>query len=85
MLKSIFLLERINSTNKLIKTQKTGTPAIFANKLNICRRQLYNILEELKIFGAQIKYCRKKETFYYENNFDIQINYSLKVIKDETC
>lgn len=84
MFKNIQQLERIKKTNKLIKEQETGTPDRFANQLNIGKRQLYNILDNLKIIGASIKYCRKKETFYYVDDFDLQINYSVKVIKKET-
>ena len=82
--KNINYFERIIKTNKLIKEQKTGTPEIFAKRLNIGKRQLYNILENFKIIGASIKYSRKKESFYYEENFDLQINYSVKVLKNET-
>lgn len=81
---SINHLERMKKTNKLLKEEKTGTPEMFANQLNIGKRQLYNILDNLKIIGASIKYCRKRETFFYEEDFDLQINYSVKVIKNET-
>ena len=81
---SINHLKRIKKTNKLLKEEKTGTPEIFAKQLNIGKRQLYNILENMKIIGASIKYCRKRETFFYDDEFDLQINYSVKVIKNET-
>ena len=84
MFNNINHLERIKKTNKLIKEQQTGPPEIFANRLNIGRSQLYNVLENFKTFGATIKYSRKRDTFYYYNDFDLQINYSVKVIKEET-
>ncbi len=83
MFNFILSLDRIKKINKLIKGQQTGTPDKFANKLNLGRRQLYNILDELKIMGAPIKYCRKKETFFYEDDFDLQISYSVKIVEDE--
>lgn len=83
MFNSINKLDRVKKINKLIKWQQTGNPEVFAGKLNIGRRQLYNILDDLKIMGAPIKYCRKRETFYYQNDFDLQIRFSVKIIKEE--
>lgn len=82
MFNSINYLDRIKKINKLIKLQKTGTPAEFARRLNIGKRQLYNILDDLKIMGAPIKYCRKRETFFYQYEFDLQIYYSIKILKN---
>jgi len=81
MFHSVRKLDRIKKINKLIRGQQTGRPEVFARKLNIGKRQLYNILDDLKIMGAPIKYCRKRETFYYLNDFDLQINYSVNILK----
>jgi predicted DNA-binding transcriptional regulator YafY len=81
MLNSLNSLDRLNRINKLIKMERTGTPESFASKLNIGKRQLYNILDDFKIMGASIKYCRKRETYYYLNEFDFEVKYSVKVVK----
>lgn len=64
---------RINRVHYLISLEETGTPERFAKKLQISRRQLYYDLKLLKDLNAEIKYCRSKETFYYENPFEFKI------------
>ncbi|MDN3675511.1 hypothetical protein QWY99_20985 [Flavobacterium branchiarum] len=66
--------------HRLITTEKTGTPSAFARKLGLSRSQLYNELDLIKDFDAPIKYCKKRESYYYETFFDIELNYSLKII-----
>jgi len=70
-------IERIQRLHKYIMLQKTGTPDEFASRLHISRRQLYNILDELRDLGAVIEYSRSRYTFYYGNDFDLNI--SIKV------
>jgi hypothetical protein len=41
---------------------------------------MYNELEFFKNLNAQIKYCKKKETFYYDDNFEIKFEFSLTII-----
>ena len=78
-------IERIKKIHLLICNQKTGCPDAFAQKLNLSRRQLYNELELIKNLDAVIKYCKKKQSFYYSEPFDLELKYSLKtIIGDET-
>lgn len=78
-------MERIKKIHYLIRTEKTGSPDVFANKLQLSRSQLYNVLELMKSFDASIKYCKKKESFYYCQPFDLELKYSLKtIVGDET-
>jgi len=66
-------IERINRIHKLIQRRATGKPDEFAEKLHLKKRQLYNILDEFKGYGAGIKYSRVSNTYYYENDFEIMI------------
>lgn len=75
-------IDQIKKTHKLILLEQTGTPEEFAQKLNISRSHLYNILESLKDFGANIKYNKKSESFYYTSPFDLELHYSLKIISN---
>jgi len=75
-------IDRIKKTHKLILHEQTGTPEEFALKLNISRSHLYNILESLKDFGADIKYSKKSESFYYNSHFDLELHYSLTIISN---
>ncbi|MCD9573785.1 hypothetical protein [Flavobacterium soyae] len=69
--------------HKLIIAEKTGTPSVFAKKLSLSRSQLYNELDIIKELDAPLKYCKKRESFYYETSFELILNFSLKTIKDD--
>ncbi|MDR3339491.1 MAG: hypothetical protein LBT25_05255 [Candidatus Symbiothrix sp.] len=49
-------IERVQRIHKLIRNESTGAPKEFAEKLHLRERQLYNLLEELKCYGADIRY-----------------------------
>lgn len=70
-------IERVHRIHKLIQREATGTPEEFAEKLSIRKRQLYNVLEEFKDYGAVVKYSRVKRTFYYENDFKVSVEVSV--------
>jgi hypothetical protein len=56
----------------LIVNQKNSCkPEEFAGQLHISRSHLYNPVGELKDYGAEIKYCRKRRTFFYADDFDL--------------
>ena len=82
-MKSLKYIDRINKIHSFINSEKTGTPEAFAKKLYLSRRQMYNELEFLKNLNAQIKYCKKKETFYYTTNFEFSFRYVMIAISDE--
>ena len=82
-MKSLKYIDRINKIHSLISSQKTGTPETFAKKLYLSRRQMYNELEFFKNLNAPIKYCKKKETFYYTTNFEFSFRYTIVAISDE--
>lgn len=76
-------IERLNKANKLILSEKTGTPSEFAQKIMCSRSQLYIIIDYLKSHNAPIKYCKKRGSFYYENFYRISINVQLEILEDE--
>ena len=76
-------IDRIRKIHFLICTEKTGSPDVFAKTLHLSRRQLYNELEVIKNLDAPIKYCKKKESYYYSELFDLELKYSLKTIVDD--
>ena len=66
-------LERYNLTKRFhwhIDKKATGTPEQMAEKLGIRKTALYDYLNILKGFGAEIGYCRTRQTFYYKENFE---------------
>jgi len=64
---------RLYNIYKDILNRKKGTPDEFAKRYNISRRTLYNIMEEMKIRGADIKFSRINNCFYFNNDFEFKI------------
>jgi hypothetical protein len=78
-------IERVHRIHKLIQRKATGTPEEFAEKLHLRKRQVYNILDEFRGYGACIKYNRISGTYYYDNDFEIlvKINVNLNPLSYE--
>jgi predicted DNA-binding transcriptional regulator YafY len=76
-------LERIKHIHRLIELQTTGTPNEFAKKIHISRRQLYYIIDDLKIMGAPIQYDAKSKTFYYTDKCEISFSFEIEVLSEE--
>ncbi|MDO5665838.1 MAG: hypothetical protein Q4G63_11365 [Bacteroidia bacterium] len=68
-------IDRINYIDSLIRAKRTGSPDVFSRKLRLSKRQLFNILEELRIEGLDIQYCRYRETYYYRGNKVLHISF----------
>ena len=66
-------IDRMRRIHHLIKREATGPADEFAGKFNLKRRQLYNILDEFKNFGADIRFSRMRNSFYYGNDFDVLV------------
>jgi hypothetical protein len=76
-------IDRMTRMHQLIRLEATGSPDEFAGKLNLKKRQLYNILEEFKDYGADVRYSRLKNSFYYNNNFDIMLKISISSLSEK--
>jgi transcriptional antiterminator len=62
---SIVNVNRIKYLDQLIKTKSTGTPKQLSNRLNISERCLYYHIKILKELGAPVKFCKKRNSYYY--------------------
>ena len=59
------ITERLRRIHESIQQEETGSPSMFAKRLHISVRQLYNNLEELSDYGASVKFDRRRGTFRY--------------------
>lgn len=75
-------LERLRLMHKLIKEEETGSPDEFANKLNVGKRQLYNLMDDLKLLGAPIRYNTISKTYYYETECKIKIDFDIDILEE---
>jgi hypothetical protein len=67
-------IHRLYNVHNRILQEETGNPGEFAELLHLSRSHLYNLIGELKDYGAEIKYCRKRKTFFYANDFDLSMH-----------
>jgi len=82
-MKMIHQFERIKKINRLIKSANTGSPKEFATELGISESHLYRYIDELQDMGIPIHYSRARRTYYYENNIELSLYYSLKIISEQ--
>ena len=68
-------LELLERLNELINRKGTGSPNELAKKLKTSRSSLYRYLDDLKLMGAEISFCKHRQSFYYENNASFKINF----------
>ncbi|GGD28398.1 HTH domain-containing protein [Hyunsoonleella pacifica] len=81
-MKSIKHLERLQQLHQRIEQANTGTPKELARFMNISERLLYNLIEELKDFGAPISYNRRIKTYYYNDDYELQISISVTALSN---
>ncbi|MFU1857270.1 hypothetical protein ACK8HY_09655 [Sphingobacterium sp. NGMCC 1.201703] len=66
-------IDRINLLDKLIRQRRTGAQGELALRLGLSVSRLARIIEYLKDIGAPIAFDRSGNTYYYENEYSIQI------------
>lgn len=71
-------IDRLKRMDQLIRQQHTGNSDEFAERMGISRRQLYNLIEELKDFGLPVSFSRRAQTFFYAHNCRLEINIQVK-------
>ena len=76
-------IDRMNRIHSLIKREATGPADEFADRFNLKKRQLYYLLDEFKDYGADIRFSRIRNTYYYHNNFEIKVVISTKPLSEE--
>lgn len=65
-------VQRYSKTKRLhwhIERKATGKPLHMARKLGVSKTSLYDYINILKEFGAEVGYCASRESFYYVNEF----------------
>lgn len=76
-------INRLQILHSLIVHEATGTPHELAEQIHLSKRQLYNLLDEFKDMGADIRYSRNSKTFYYNNDFQIELSFKVHFKKEK--
>jgi len=64
----------------LIEQETTGSPKELAVRMHISERLVYSLIEQLKDYDAMISFDRRRKTYYYCENFRLEVNISVAVI-----
>ncbi|MGS2740274.1 DNA-binding protein [Sinomicrobium pectinilyticum] len=75
-------LERLQQLHQLIVKEATGSPPQLARLMQISERKVYQLIEQLKDIEAPVSYSRVHKTYFYEDDFDLQVTVSVTVLKD---
>tara|TARA_R110000868_G_scaffold47112_1_gene154967 strand:+ start:569 stop:937 length:369 start_codon:yes stop_codon:yes gene_type:complete len=76
----IKVISRIRRINDLIKRKATGNPQQFAGKLDLSESRLYDVLRELRQLGLLIKYSHLSNSYYYEDDVEIEVSVKGRVL-----
>lgn len=58
-------LRRIKFIDQLIRIKGTGTAEKLGERLGISRSAVYEYINLMKAYGAPIKFCKFRQSFYY--------------------
>jgi len=81
-MKLVERFERIKKMNGLIRSGHTGTPAEFAVTMGLSQSHLFRCIHELEQYGMDVRYSRSLQTYFYGNDNELTVIYSLKLIAD---
>ena len=76
-MKTIKHVERLQYLHNLIQMECTGSPTQIARRLRISERTVYYLIEQLRDYEAQIGYDRGRKTYYYKDDFVLEVNFSI--------
>lgn len=71
-------LQRLKRIDSLIQKRGTGTPIQLADRLGVSERCLYKYLNLMKEFGAPIKFCNARQSYYYDEDGHFKISFHFK-------
>lgn len=76
-MKTIKHIEKLQRLHNLIHLECTGSPSELADRLGVSDRTVYYLLEQLRDFEAHIAYDRRRKTYYYKDDFVLEVNFSI--------
>lgn len=74
----IELVDVVSVFHCSVRHENTGDPDEFSAKLGISRSAFFNMISELRLIGIDIRYSRKRQTYYYSNPDDVEISLTIR-------
>jgi transcriptional antiterminator len=81
-MKNLKTLERLQQLHVLITNETTGPPKEIATLIQISERSVHLLLEQLRDYNADICYSRSRKTYYYCEDFELQVSISVSVLSN---
>jgi hypothetical protein len=75
--------DRMKQADQLIRMKATGNPSEFAQKLNISKSHLYNLLEDFKGMGLLLSYSKSEQSYHYERPSILQIEVKVVFLDEQ--
>jgi len=76
-------IDRLHRIHSFIKREATGAADEFADRFSLKKRQLFYLLDEFRDYGADIRFSRTRNTYYYNNDFEVRVDISANPISKE--
>jgi predicted DNA-binding transcriptional regulator YafY len=70
-----YYFDRLDFLHSLIHKRATGEPAQLAKKLNVSKRTAFEYIEILRSLGADIKYSRHRQSYFYTLDGDFDFHF----------
>ena len=64
-------VQRLKRIDQLVRLKATGSAQELAHRLGVSRASVFRYMDDLKDLGAPVTYCRNRQTFFYEENFEL--------------
>lgn len=74
----IELVELMTAFHGNVRRENTGDHEKFACKLGISKSTLYNMINDLKVLGIDIRYSRTRQTYYYSDPDEVEIHLCIR-------
>jgi len=75
-------IERLNRMYRLIRKENTGSRNELAARLRVSERTVNNYLDEFRLMGAEIKFSKIRNTYYFDNRFVLYATFEARIDAD---
>ncbi|HMQ61638.1 MAG TPA: helix-turn-helix domain-containing protein [Flavilitoribacter sp.] len=70
-MKLIHQIQSLRRLDALIRRKQTGNARALAEKFGVSPATIYRWMEDLKDLGAEISWCRFRQSYYYNQEFSL--------------
>lgn len=71
-MQALKFISRTRRLDSLIRRKSTGSPAQLAHRLGVSEATIYRYIQEMKDMGAPIRYCRERQSYRYECEYELE-------------